>query len=78
MDVLGIVLLIVGAYLVVSVIADLFSARPLTAGGWIMKIFWFGLGGYLLYVAKERLMPPPPSILGMPMTNPLTGGRRRR
>jgi cytochrome c oxidase assembly factor CtaG len=78
MDVLGILLLIVGAYLVISIIADLFTARPSTAGGWIWKIFMFVLGCYALYVAKQRLMPPPPSILGMPMTNPMTGGRRRR
>jgi len=78
MDFVGILLLIVGVYLVISIIADLFTARPSTAGGWIWKIIWFGLGCYALYVAKQRLMPPPPSVLGMPMTNPMTGGRRRR
>ena len=78
MDFVGILILIVGAYLVVSVIASLITARPMTIMGWFWKIIWFGVGGYLLYVAKQRLMPPPPSILGMPITNPMTGGRRWR
>jgi hypothetical protein len=76
MDLLGVFLLILGAWAVVSTIASIVS-NP--AGGsvmvWFWRVIWLLGGGYVLYQGYLKVTAPPPGLLSA--VPGMTGGRRK-
>ena len=76
MDWFGVFLLIIGGWILVSTISGVIANHNRSATGWFWQIIWLIGGGYALYVGYQKVMAPPPTLLGS-VTGAVAGGRRR-
>jgi hypothetical protein len=74
-DFLGILLVVVGAYILYSTIMGIVVDHNRSIFGWLWQILWIGVGGYAVYAGYQRVFPPEPIFPAIPG---LTGGYRRR
>lgn len=74
-DFVGILLVLVGLYILYSTIVGVVNNHNLTVFGWLWQALWLGVGGYALYAGYQRVFPPEPVFPAIPG---LTGGGRRR
>ena len=75
MDVVGILLVLVGAYVLYQTVMGLVRDHNRTVRGWLWQGLWLAAGGYALYSGYQRIFPPEPMLPSIPG---LSGGWRRR
>lgn len=74
-DIVGILLVLVGSYVLYTTVMGLVSDHNRTIWGWLWQGLWLAAGGYALYSGYQRIFPPEPIFPSIPG---LTGGGRRR
>ena len=74
-DVVGILLVLVGGYVLWSTIVGIWVNHNRSIAGWVWQGVWLAAGGYAFYAGYQRIFPPEPIFPAIPG---LSGGWRRR